>query len=110
MVETLNATGIRPVEYKVLVKLDPVEEVTSGGIIRPDMRKERDQEAQTYATFIEAGGNAFEDWNGSVPKPGDRIVIKKYSGEYPSLIEIPGGEDAMLYRLCHDKDIVAIIE
>lgn len=107
MLSVENPSGIHPVEFKVLVKLDPVEEMTAGGIIKPDMRKERDQMAETYATLIEVGGNAFTDpqWEGRVPQPGDRILINKYSGQTPT-----AGDTEDLYRLCNDKDIVAIIE
>ena len=101
----LNPTGIHPVEYKCLVRLDPVEEKTAGGIIVPDMRSDMDQAAQTFATLIEAGGNAFEDWNGTRPQVGDRILISKYAGQAPK-----AGDITDLYRLCNDKDIVAVVK
>lgn len=100
-----NPSGLHPVEYKVLVRLDPVEERTAGGIFIPDDRQDRDQMAQTYATLIEVGGNAFEGWEDRVPKPGDRILIDKYAGTTPK-----AGDFTDLYRVCNDKDIVAIIE
>ena len=102
--DALNPTGIRPVEYYCLVKLDPVEE-KSGSIILPDQRQDRDQMAQTYATLVEIGGNCFEGWNAPLPKVGDRIVINKYAGQTPK-----AGDFTDLFRLCTDKDIVAIVE
>ncbi len=100
-----NETGMVPVEYKVLVKLDPVEEKTSGGIILPEDRKERDQMAATAGTLIAVGGNAFEDWNGRKPGVGERILISKYAGQTPK-----AGDTESLYRFCQDKDIIAVIE
>lgn len=100
-----NESGMRPVEYKVLVKLDPTEEKTAGGIIIPEQRQERNQMAETYATLIEVGGNAFEDWKPPIPKPGDRILISKYAGQTPK-----AGDTDDLYRLCVDKDVVAVVD
>lgn len=100
-VEPLNPSGLVPVEYKVLIRLDPVEEKTMGGIIKPTV--EREQMAETYATLIAIGGNAFEDWKEPLPKPGDRVVIDKYAGLPPK-----AGDIQDLYRLCNDKDICAI--
>ena len=94
---------IVPVEYKVLIKLDEMQKTTSGGIIIPDERHERDQMAQTEATLIAVGGNAFEDWNGDIPVVGDRVLVSKYAGERPNK------DENNPYRLCVDKDICAII-
>lgn len=99
----LNTSGLVPVEYKVLIKLDPVEEKTTGGIILPEDTSERSQMAQTYATLIAIGGNAFEDWKDPKPKAGDKIVVDKYAGLPPK-----AGDITDLYRLCQDKDICAI--
>lgn len=94
---------IEPVEYKVLIELEALEEKTVGGIIIPDDRRDRDQMAQTRATLMAVGGNAFEDWNGTVPKVGDKVLVSKYAGERPDK-----NENNPL-RLCMDKDICAIL-
>ena len=101
--DALNPTGLHPVEYYCLVKLDPVEE-KKGSIILPDDRQDKDQMAQTYATLIEVGGNCFADWLEPIPTVGDRIVINKYAGQTPK-----AGDFTDLFRLCTDKDIVAIV-
>ena len=92
-----------PVEYKVLICLDKLEERTVGGIIIPDERRDRDQMAQTEATLVAVGGNAFEDWKGTIPKAGDRVLVAKYAGERPDK------DESNPYRLCNDKDICAIL-
>lgn len=98
-----NQSGIQPVEYRVLIKPDPVETTSAGGIVLTTVtQKEREQQAQVKGTLVAVGGNAFEDWN-DAPKPGDRVIIAKYAG-----LVTPGadGED---YRLCNDKDVAAVL-
>lgn len=98
-----NQSGIDPVEYKVLVLPDPVEEVSKGGIVLSvESVKERERMAQVKGTLVAVGGNAFEDWN-SKPEPGNRVMIAKYAGV------VAPGADGKEYRLCNDKDICAVI-
>lgn len=99
-----NPSGIQPVEFKCLVKLDPVVGKI-GSIMIPDIAKERQQMAETHATLIAVGGNAFSDWQGVIPQPGDRVLISKYSGQPPRQTDT----DADLYRLINDKDIAAVL-
>lgn len=94
-----------PVEYKVLVQLDPVEEKTSGGLIIASSTVEKEQMAQVKATLLAVGGNAFTDWQGRIPEPGDRVLISKYSGFRPVADKNDDG-----LRICNDKDICAILE
>jgi chaperonin GroES len=99
----LDPETIQPTEYRVLVKLDAVEEKTKGGIVLPGEVKNRRQMAQISATLLKVGGNAFENWQAPVPKPGDRVLIAKYSGERPPL------EEDQVYALCNDRDVVAVL-
>ena len=103
MSEQVNKSGILPVEYKVLVKTDNVEDVSDGGIYLGNKQTERETLAQTSGTLIDVGGNAFEDWKGKLPEPGDRVMTAKYAG---GIVEGVDGEE---YRLMNDKDIAAII-
>lgn len=100
--------NIQPIDFHVLVKLKPLEKKTDGGIIIPDTRHDRDQQAVTEATLVRSGGNAFRDngvaWSGPVPEPGDKILVRKYAGESPtSDLDNP-------YRIMTDKEIVGILE
>jgi len=99
----INLSGIRPVEYKVLVLIDETEKVTKGGIILTHDHKERADMAQVKGTLIAVGGNAFQDWQGEVPKPGDRVMIAKYAGL------VAEGNEGRMYRLASDKDIAAVL-
>ena len=100
-----NESGIQPVEFKVLVKVDELEEVTEGGIIIPEDVRAKEALAIANATLIAVGGNAFTEpnWKGLIPQPGMRVIIAKYSG---NLLK---GSDGVEYRLCSDKDIAAIL-
>lgn len=99
-----NESGIYPVEYKVLVLLDKVEEKTEGGIIYPEDTRDREEWASQRGTLIAVGGNAFEDVKEPIPKPGDRIYAARYAGNNVT------GEDGKEYQLMTDKELIAIIE
>lgn len=106
-----NSSGICPVEFKVLIHPEEVEDTDPAlrrakavGLALPGREKEREQMAQMYGKLIAVGGNAFEDWKGNVPKPGDRVMFAKYAG---AQVE---GKDGIKYRMAQDKDIAAVIE
>lgn len=98
-----NKSQLQPVEYKVLVKPDKVDEM-SGPLFVPAHVRDKLQLAETKSTLVACGGNAFEDWQGVRPVVGDRVYIARYAGMYVK------GEDGEEYRLCNDKDISAIID
>lgn len=102
-----NNSGISPLDTRVLVLPDTIEEKTSGGIFLPDQRKEREGWAQTRATLIEAGANAFMDWGDAArkPIPGDRVVIAQYAGSTAT----HDGADGQKYRICKDEDVLAVL-
>jgi chaperonin GroES len=101
-----NPSGLIPVEYKVLVKPEEVEEKTEGGIFIPDMLKDREQQAQVNGVIVAVGEMAFEDWKGKVPSPGDKVLFARYAG----IRDITGPKDGLKYWVINDKDIIAIIE
>lgn len=92
----------QPVEYKVLVLPDVVEEKTAGGIILAQTVKEREQMRAVRGEIIAVGGNCFEDWNPPIPIVGDRIIFAVNSG---TVYKADGKE----YRIIHDKEIVMIL-
>lgn len=103
-----NTSGLVPVDLRILVKPDAVEEVTAGGIIRPDAVRDKAKYAATKATLVEVGDNAFRDWrkDGPVktPKPGDRIIFAQYTGAREK------GADGEDYIVMNDADLLAVIE
>lgn len=100
-----NPSGIIPVDMRVLVKPDPVEEVTAGGIIKPQTTADREKFAGTKAVLVRAGSNAFKEWGETAdkPKPGDRVHFAQYSG---SRIK---GEDGDEYCIMNDADLTSIL-
>jgi len=99
----MNKSGLQPVEYKILVKLDKVADRTEGGIFIPASLMELQQMKQVEAVLIAVGGNAFEEWSGPTPIIGDRIYVAKTAG-YQIV-----GMDGEKYQLMNDKDIAAVI-
>lgn len=101
--ELKNESGIKPLDTKLLVKMDQVEEITKGGIIIPATTTDKQKYAVQKATLVDMGMSCFCDW---VEKPeiGARILIAQYAG---SLIK---GEDGQEYRIINDEDIVAELE
>ena len=102
----MNPSGIRPLDLRILVKPDPVEEVSKGGIIFADAAKDRQKYAGTKATLIAAGDNAFKEWGDEArkPQPGDRVLFAQYTGAREKGLD---GED---YVVMNDADLLAVIE
>lgn len=104
-----NASGIQPVEFRVLVKpsdvdVDPaLARAKAAGLKLPPDVLERELMAQIIGELVAVGGNAFEDWKGAIPKVGDTVLISKYSG-----ITLKGA-DEVEYRMLNDKDISGVI-
>lgn len=106
---TLNRSGTRATEFNVLVKPDKVEEVTPGGIIKPQMALDRQQAAAMMGQIVHVSPLAFtfERWpddGESKPKVGDRVRYAKYAGMAFT------GNDGEIYILMKDKDIAGICD
>jgi len=103
-----NETGINPVEYKVLILVDEVEDKSSGGIFLPESTREREQQANDRGILVAVSEMAFSDWSGQIPHAGQKVIFNKYAG---SIIQHRPDERTLhKYRLCNDKDICAILE
>ena len=104
----INLSGIRATEFNVVVKPDNFEEVTKGGIVIPDMARERQAMAAVFGTIVHISPVAFtyERWpeGEQPPKVGDRVVLPRYCGM------IVKGKDGIEYRVVKDKDISAVLE
>jgi len=104
----MNETGIRPVEFKVLIRVDEVSDQSSGGIFIPQHALEREQMAHDRGMLVDMSDMAFSDWKGRKPEVGDKVIFNKYAG---SVIQYRPKDNGMhRYRLCNDKDICAILE
>lgn len=107
-----NPSGIHPTEFKVLVLPKPVEEVTKGGIIRPDMTRDHEKFTQVEGTVVAKSPLAFtyarpDEWQAAgaePPRPGDRVLYARHAGSWVK------GEDGKEYVLLNDKDILATLK
>ena len=106
----MNKSGIIPLGFKVLVKIQEIEEVTKGGIIIPTDTVEKESAASQIATVIDFGQAAFTIGVGDLPnewnvKPvvGSNVILNRYAG---ITIESKNKEE---YRLVNDKEILAIL-
>jgi chaperonin GroES len=107
MMTYFNKSGIDPLDVRVLVKPDPVEQRTAGGIILAAETIEKQEAAAVDATLIAVGANAFSEAKGNpafiAPRPGDRVMIAKYGGVQRK------GADGEQYRVMNDIDVVAVL-
>ena len=94
-----------PILHRILVKPDPIEEVSQGGIVLAvDPKKER--LAVEKGTVVTLGDTAFSgDFKTeSPPKVGDRVYYAKYAGK---LIK---DTDDVEYVMLNDEDVIAVIK
>lgn len=102
-----NESGIAPVEYNVVVRMDPVAERSIGGILLPQTKTDRDELSADEGTIVAVSPLAFTyaDWpEGSrVPQVGDRILMAQFDGR----IWKRGDKT---FRLIKDKSVIAVIE
>lgn len=100
-----NESGILPLEYYVLIRLDTIEEQTKGRIWLPETTREVLQQAQTSGKLMAIGPLAFQYdvENSIIPEVGQRVVFPKYGGF------VVKGKDGAEYRLLKDGDLAAIL-
>ena len=93
--------NIRPLHDRVLIKRLELEEQVRGGIIIPDTAKEKPQEAEVVAV----GSGKLNDDGSRAPmdvKPGDRVLIGKYSG---SEVKVEDND----YVIVREDEILAVL-
>lgn len=97
-----NKSGLRPLGRAVLVfPLESSPEFKSAvGIIIPQSAKERLMMAETIALVIAVGPEAWKEESVPRAKPGDRVMISKYSGTL-----VAGTKDKKQYRVVNANDI-----
>jgi len=104
----MNTSGIRPVEYNVLVKPKDVETKTKGGLLLADSTVEKEEFGRMEGTLVAASPLAFSfaDWPDAsqMPQVGQTVIFSKYQAT-----EITG-RDAGKYWMMKDKSIAGVIE
>lgn len=93
----------RPVEYKLVVEPDSIEEKTAGGILLPDTTRDAEKRAQITGTVIAIGPKCCLQIEAGSISVGDQVYFAKYGGY---IIE-EGGKS---YRVINDEDVVCKVE
>nr|ASN63474.1 co-chaperonin GroES [uncultured virus] len=103
----MNTSGISPLEFNIIVKQDDVGEKTVGGVILPDLTRDKDKYSVTKGVIVAVSPMAFD---GDIypaemtrPAPGARCMWARHSGH------ILKGEDGEDYRVLKDKDVMGLI-
>ena len=96
---TLN---IRPLGDRILVEAIKAKEEKKGGIVIPDIAKEKPMECRVVAL-----GTGKTDDNGKkLPfemKKGDRLLVAKYGGTEVNL-------EGKAYKIFNSEDVLAVVE
>lgn len=103
----MNTSGIRPVEFNILVKPDDVERKTKGGIILAESTVEKEEFGRMEGTLIAASPLAFDyaEWpEGTKPEVGNRVLFSRYQAT-----EVQG-RDGGKYWLMKDKAVCGVME
>jgi chaperonin GroES len=96
---TLN---IRPLGDRILVEAVEEKSAKKGGIVIPDIAKEKPMECRVVAL-----GTGKTDENGKkLPfemKKGDRLLVAKYGGTEVNL-------EGAVYKIFNSEDVLAVVE
>ncbi len=98
-------SGIVPMEFWVVIELDPTEEKTAGGIILPTSKKDRDEmeaEEGILDAVSEHAWSYADKWSGDHPDIGERVMFERFQGY---LREINGRR----FRIVKDKHVIGVI-
>lgn len=104
---------IRVPGHRILVKPDPIEEVSAGGIViaKPGNQAKLEKMATEIGTVVKVGPMCWKNFDSDQPdwkpwcKPGDRVIFAKYVGK---LIKHPETEEE--FFLMNDEDIQCVLE
>ena len=99
---------LNPVGHRVIVKPDPIQEKTKGGIILAHQDERLEKAGQQFGLLVAAGDQAWKafgkDHDGEPwAEPGDYVVYSRYAGKF---VNDPFTEDE--YVVLNDDDIVMI--
>lgn len=94
---------IIPVEYKLVIKCDPIDPFFEGGILeKPKAVIADERRHQSEGVLVAKSDMCFEGWKCDLPKVGDRVMFSKWQGDFHV-------EDGVEYRVMNDKDVIAIL-
>ena len=101
---------IEPVWGRVVVKPDDIHETDplfkkakSAGLALPEDHMKKEQIRQVEGELIAVGGNAFDDWKGTIPEIGQRVLFDEYAGSNKTI-------NGVKFQIINDDDIIGIIK
>ena len=111
----MGQVELRAVGHRVIVKPDPVEKTTSGGIIL-HVDEKRESAGSQKGTCLQVGPMAWknEAYGFNLPdwtpwcKPGDRVFFARYAGKFIRTTDDPNNQEYFI--VMNDEDIQAVIE
>ena len=90
--------------WVLLVKQDPIERESPGGIAFSEQTIAQAEMAQTKGVVLSIGEFALKD----EPEPrcgiGDHVIFRQYAGQF---LDIKGPDK---YRVINDKDVYGVLE
>ncbi len=101
-----NPSGIIPIDDRILIRAPKVEEKTAGGIWKPPVAVDKEEQRAIEVRVIAIGSMAFRDYidlSEAIPiKVGDMVCMARYAGQ------LHIGDDGREYRLINSGDIVGV--
>ncbi len=99
--------GFEPTEFNVVIAVPDAETKTAGGIILLEKDAEAKQAASMRGRLVAISplaGDAVWPAMGDPQRPraGDEVIFAKYGGVLVT------GDDGREYRLCKDRDVIAV--
>ena len=94
--------NVRPLRDRVLLRRSEEPETSIGGIVVPDVAKEKPQQA----TVIAVGSGRITDDGKTIPldvNVGDRVLVGKYAGTEITL-------DGTEYLIVREDEILGVVE
>ena len=94
--------AIKPLEDRVVIKIEQAEQTTASGLVIPDSAQEKPQEGKVLAV----GPGRVDDSGNRIPvdvKEGDVVIFSKYGG---TEVKYNGEE----YLVLPARDVLAVVE
>lgn len=96
-------SSLTPTGYRVLIKPDPLEEKSEGGILIVHQDERLARAGTQTGTLVAVGKTAWAD----SPEPwcsvGDHVIYAKYAGKI-----VTDPDTAEEYMIVNDEDVLAI--
>lgn len=97
---------LKPCGHRVVIKPDPIEEKSKGGIVvvATEQEEKMQKAGNMKGTIVAVGPTAWKAFDDGEPwaQEGDRVYYAKYAGKF---IVDPETEEELV--ICNDEDIVA---